>query len=126
MINMLVTLEEASDHLRRDTTDDDNDLTLKIQAASRAITNYLKSSSPYQPEVDTAGDPIIDSAGDIVYAVDSSGDKIPLPEVRLAVLYLVGIYYRDRDGEEMDKWELGYLPKPVTALLYPLRDPAYA
>ena len=39
---MLVRLQEASDHLRRDTTDDDNDLTLKIKAASAAIINYLK------------------------------------------------------------------------------------
>ena len=38
---MLVSLQQASDHLRRDTTDDDADLTIKIQAASAAIMDYL-------------------------------------------------------------------------------------
>jgi hypothetical protein len=30
----LVTLQQASDHLRRDTTDDNADLELKVEAAS--------------------------------------------------------------------------------------------
>jgi hypothetical protein len=123
---MLVRLQEASDHLRRDTTDDDNDLTLKIKAASAAIINYLKSTSPYTPELDSSGEIVVDSNGDIVYEVDSAGHKIPLPEVKESVLYLLGIFYRDRDGQDVTNWEQGYLPFPVVALLNPLRNPALA
>lgn len=123
---MLVTLQQASDHLRRDTNADDADLTLKIQAASAAVINYLKSASPYEPELDSNGDVVLDSNDDIVYALDSNGDPIPLPVVRLAVLYLIGVLYRDRDGQEATNWQLGYLPMPVQSLLYPLRSPALA
>jgi hypothetical protein len=37
---------------------------------------------------------------------------------------MVGILARDRDGVEAKDWDHGYLPRPVTSLLYPLRDPA--
>ena len=108
---MLVSLQQALDHLRVDNTDDNNDLTLKIHAASGAVINYLKTGATF-----------LDTNGGI--DVDSSGDPVGVPfEVQAAVLILLGVFYRDRDGQEMDKWELGYLPKPVIALLYPLRDP---
>lgn len=123
---MLVTLAQAREHLRSDTTADDNDLTLKIHAASGAVRNYLKSSKPYVQEVDSSGDPALDSFGEIIYEHDSNGLPIPLPEVQQAVLYLIGVFYRDRDGQEMTDWELGFLPMPVQSLLYPLRDPAMA
>jgi hypothetical protein len=42
-----------------------------------------------------------------------------------AVLILTGTFLRDPDGVEAnDKWEQGYLPHAITAILYPLRDPA--
>lgn len=121
---MLVTLEQASDHLRRDTTDDNADLTLKIMAASNAVINYLKSASPYELERDSSGDIIYDSSGKPVPVEDSSGNPVVLPEVELATLYLIGVYYKDRDGETMKEWQHGYLPFPVTSILYPLRKPA--
>ena|SRR6478752_9185 len=121
---MLVTLEEASAQVRRDSDDDDADLTLKIKAASGAVLNYLKSASPYIPETDGSGNIILDSAGDVVYLEDTAGDFLVKDEVKLAVLYLTGIFYRDRDGQDTASWTPGYLPAPVTSLLYPLRDPA--
>lgn len=98
---MLVTLQQASDHLRRDTDDDDDDLTLKIQSASAAILNYLKDHMlAYQFEMDDDGTPVLDSAGDIVYLEDSNGDFIPRPEVQQAVLLMLGVFYMDRDAKE--------------------------
>lgn len=123
---MLVTLQQARDQIRSDTNADDAHLTLNIHAASGAVMNYLKSTRPYVVDVDSNGDPVLDSFGDIVYFHDSAGDLLVLPEVQQAVLYLLGVFYRDRDGQEMTDWQQGYLPMPVIALLYPLRDPAFA
>lgn len=111
---MLVSLNQASAHLRRDTSDDDTDLTLKIHAASGAVLNYLKDGATF-----------LDSADEV--EVDSFGDPVGVPfEVQAAVLLLVGMFYMDREGVEPDIWERGYLPRAVTALLYPLRAPALA
>lgn len=123
---MLVTLQQARDQIRSDTNADDNHLKINIQAASKAVMNYLKSTKPYVPELDSFGDPVLDSFGDIIYFHDSAGDLLVLPEVQQAVLYLLGVFYRDRDGQDMGEWQHGYLPMPVIALLYPLRDPALA
>jgi len=98
---MLVTLAEARDHLRSDSVDDDADLTIKIHAASGAVINYLKSPA----------------------FIDESA--VPF-EVKAATLLLIGYLYKDRDGDEGGEYQQGYLPRPVTALLYPLRDPALA
>lgn len=122
----LVTLEMAKNHLRIDTDDADTEIKQKIQQAGRAVRNYLKSTKPYMVELDSAGAPVLDSFGDIVYAHDSNGDVIILPEVQQAVLYLLGDMWRDRDGQEKTDWQLGFLPMPVQSLLYPLRDPALA
>lgn len=110
---MLVTLEEASNHLRRDTDEDDNDLILKIHAASGAVLNYLKDGADVF--LDTAGFPFLDSAGDLI--------GVPF-EVKAATLLMVGYLYKDRDENADGAYQTGYLPMPVTALLYPLRDPA--
>lgn len=117
-MTMLITLQQASDHLRRDTTADDNDLTLKIHAASGAVLNYLKTASPYTPEVDEDGNPVLDEDGEPTYT-----DQVRW-EVQVAVLLMTGFLYKDRDENRDGAYEMGYLPKPVTALLYPLRDPA--
>jgi hypothetical protein len=126
---MLVTLEDAKNHLLIYFTDSktDSDLTLKIKAASGAVLNYLKNrKNLYQPEIDQDGYPILDSKGDQIYLLDSQGERIIRDEVRSATLILIGYFFRDRDGQEGDKWAPGFLPAPVTALLYPLRDPALA
>jgi len=119
---MLVTLEQAKDHLQMDHDADDADITLKIHAASGAVVNYLKSSA----------DPYFDSSGNVI--TDSSGDpEVPF-EVKAATLILVAEMYKNREGLTEDPiggaaqitYGYGYLPRSVVALLYPLRDPACA
>lgn len=121
---MYVTLERGKQHLNMDHDLDDVLITAYIGAASGAVKNYLKSASPYEVERDSNDDPILDSAEDPIYVVDSSGDKVVKYEVQAAVLLMLGFLYKDRDENPDSAFDRGYLPKPVTALLYPLRDPA--
>jgi hypothetical protein len=140
----LVTLDEARRHLRLDVdvdsngdSPDDPDLRLKIAGASAAVLNYLKSRRNLWVrvyETDTAGDEVLDSNGDPVpavdtdgkpiYVVDSNGDRLIADPIKSATLLMLGFLYRDRDENADKAFEMGYLPAPVTALLYPLRDPA--
>lgn len=123
----LVTLQEAKDNMYVTFSASDTDIKLKIAAASGAVLNYLKGRSKlYVIETDSDGVEMLDSSGDPVYERDSQGKRLIRSEVKQATLILVGIFFRDRDGAEADKWEPGFLPRPVTALLYPLRDPAVA
>lgn len=113
----LISLAAAKEHIRIDEdADEDTDLQLKINAASQAVINYLKDRATVVLSLDSSGEP----------EQDSSGEPTGIPaNVQMAVLLLTGIFYRDRDGQEMSKWAPGYLPPPVTALLYPNRDPAF-
>src|SRR6185436_15326968 len=110
---MLVTLHAESDQIRSDTSVDDNDLELKISAASKAVINYLKGGA----------DAFLDSSGEI--PLNSFGDPEGVPEeVQEATLMLIDSFYNYRGG-----WEVlngNYLPQAVVALLYPLRKPAVA
>jgi hypothetical protein len=103
---MLVSLEAAKKRLKFDDAAEDDDLELAIEGASAAVMKYLDVSAD-------------------VWEEDSSGvvPDVP-PVVANAVLALVGIWKRDPSGVDMKEWEMGYLPAPVTALLYPLRDPS--
>ena len=108
-MTLLITLEQAKAHLRIDTDEEDDDLTLKIHASSAAVMSYLK-----------------DGALDFT---DSSGvitADVPW-QVQAAVLVLLGALYGDR-GEEGGKPAgfSNYLPPAVVALLYPLRIPTVA
>lgn len=123
---MYVTLARAKQHLNMDHDEDDNLIEVYVQAASGAVKNYLKSASPYEVERDSNDDPILDSSGDPMYVVDSAGDKLVSYHVQAAVLLMVGFLYKDRDENPDQAFQAGYLPKPVTALLYPLRKPALA
>lgn len=112
----LVSISQASDHLRRDTTDDDNDLLLKIEAASGQVLNLISDHS----FIETSGLPFEDSAGNF--------PDVPRP-IQMAVLILVGVYYKDRDGYSYTEGEtsprLGdiIIPRAVHALLDPYRKP---
>ena len=125
-----VTLDRAKAHLGMDHDEDDTLISAYISAASGAVKNYLKSSSAYEVERDSNDDPILDSNGDPEYVRDSSGDKVVALPVQQATLLLIGYFYRLRDNNDNTViglgFEPGYLPPPVTALLYPLRDPALA
>lgn len=105
----LITLKEAKDHLRVDHDADDADIELKIAAVSSIIIDYLKDSAQK----------IIDDSGEIIESND-------LNRVKISVLLLLGILYKDRDGEFMNQWKLGFLPDSVTALIYSLRTPTVA
>ena len=97
----LATVEQARFRLRLDEDFPSDDIELAIAGASEAVMAYLKRPANY-----------------------SDDDPAP-PQVVNAVLLLTGIFIRDPDGVEAnDKWEQGYLPHAITALLYPLRDPA--
>lgn len=115
---MLVTLQQAKDHLRVDYDDEDAEITLLSQAAGAAIIDYLKSGATF-----------LDSSGDV--PVDSSGDPDGVPyQVQAASLILIAELYKNReaeqDGEVNSQFGYGYMPRSVVALLYPLRDPAIA
>lgn len=109
---MLVTLQQAMDHLRVDNDAEENDLLLKIAAASGAVLNYINPGA----------DVFLDSLGEP--AVDSNGVAIGIPyEIQAATLLLLGYFYKDRDGDPDKAYEMGFLPRSVTALLYPHRTP---
>lgn len=126
---MLITLEQAKKHIYVDHDYDDADITLKIQAASGAVLNYLKGAPIGEPERDEQGRIQKDSNGVVVYQYDSNGLVIS-SQIKSAVCLLVAEFYKNRaaeqDGEVSGQFGYGYLPRPVMALLYPLRDPALA
>jgi hypothetical protein len=110
---MLVTLEQVKAHLRIVHSSDDVDLTGKIHAASAAVIEYLKDGALE----------FLDSSGRV--EVDSSGDPVGVPDVvQTATLIMVGYLNKDRDEDTDHAYEMGYLPKPVMAMLYRKRDPA--
>lgn len=112
---MLVSVDKAKSRLRIDEPDGDADLELMIAGASQAVFRYLKKGVALFTNAD----------GSLELDDDGVVKGVPADVVN-ATLLLVGIWFRDPDGTESEKWEQGYLPRPVTALLYPLRDPALA
>ncbi|MGY2800333.1 putative phage protein (predicted DNA packaging) [Ewingella americana] len=102
-----VTLEEVKGHLRIDTDAGDEDLHQKILSASSAVFDYVQGSR----------DKLVDQEGKII---DGSSE---LQRVKMAVLILVGILDRVRDGQEEKNYSAGNLPFSVTALIYSLRSP---
>jgi hypothetical protein len=123
---MFVTLEQAKAQIEVDHDDSDDLIVGYILSASAAVKNYLKSGSVFELERDADFNPVLDSNDDPVYQEDSSGGKIISYVVQAATLILVAYHFKDRDNNASGEFEQGYLPKPVTALLYPLRDPAIA
>lgn len=90
-----VTLEDAKYHLRYD--DDSNDfmLTAYIAAAESAVNQYITKT--------------VDAAA--------------TPDIKVAVLLLVGHYDYNRIPSKDTLDDENYLPSPVRALLWPYRVP---
>lgn len=119
---MLVTVEEARDHLRSDTDADTADLTAKIQAASDAVLDYVGTLVPR----DTAGDPFVNTSGALIGLPNRVVSRL-----KQATLVTLAYFYRERAGSQEyavpTAWGYGYsLPQGATALLYPLRRPTVA
>lgn len=132
----LVTVEDARHQLRLDEPGsdggpDDPWLAIAITAISEAVRLWLKADwRLYLPARDSAGDVIVDSAGNPVPAEDSNG-PIVHPAVRLAVLVELSSQFRFREGEgdnavPADAGHGYVLNKASTALLTPLRRPTVA
>lgn len=124
----LVTIDEARAHLRLDADSaggaDDSWLNIFIPAICESVSLWLKDDARlYEPEMDSAGEEVIDSAG----------EPIPLepltvrPVVKAAVLLELDSVYRFRSGEGVDNVvpaDAGYgytLNKASTALLSTIR-----
>lgn len=109
-----VSLETAKSHIYVTHDEDDVLINLYIEAASASVKNYLKEGV----------EEFLDSTGEVI--TNEFAEPIVPAEVKIATLLLVGIYFKDRDENANGIFEMGYLPKPVTAILYPLRKPACA
>lgn len=129
MATDLVTLEQAYEHLRLDVdgtsgSPDDAWLMIFIQAISQSVSNWVKDDARlYVPEVDSSGNPVLDSSGEPIPALPLT----VLPVVQGAVLVELASVYRFREGEGKDNVvpsDAGYgyvLNKTSTAMLAPLR-----
>lgn len=117
-MTMLISLKKASDHLRRDTNADNDDLELKIQAASDCVINYMDADATFL---------VLDSSGQIEEDSDGVAIDVP-PYVQIATLILVGIFYKDRDSARFMQGgeDYGRLPFAVTSVLYPKKKPVFA
>ena len=122
----LVTIEQARVQLRAGAADDAW-ISLWIPIVSASVASWLKDSwRLYEPEINSAGEVVVDSNGDPVAALDSSLDPVVRAEVQGAVLLELASQYRYREGEGdnvvPDAAGHGYvLSKGATALLVPLR-----
>jgi uncharacterized phage protein (predicted DNA packaging) len=103
-INQIVSLSQVKQALRIDHEDDDATLLLYTSAATQSVVGYLKDPS--------------------LLSVDSPPSDVD-DRVTTAIIMLVSYWYDRRAGDD-GAFERGYLPKPITAMLYPMRDPALA
>ena len=113
-----IDVDQAKAQIRGYEESDDTELEEMVLGASAMVRNYLKSTSAYDPELDSNDDPLLDSSGDVVYTTTVR------VEVQMATKMLTAMLWRNRDENGENLFDRGYLPMPVTAILYPLRDPA--
>lgn len=98
---MLVTLQEARDHLLMDTSDMDAWIMTTVEAVSDAVLAWLKDSwRAYEVETDSNGDDVLDSNGDPVPLLDSNGEPVVKRRVKQAVLVETALQFRFREGAE--------------------------
>lgn len=116
-----VTLAEAKEYSRIQHSALDTTISTLIEAKSAAVKNYLGNFSPYEGERNDDDDYVLDSNYEPEPKLDSNGNQIVKPEVKVAVLIEV-----DRDinfKKAPIAAQTNYLSDAATALLYPLRDP---
>lgn len=102
-MTMLVTRQQALDHLRIDDgTAEADDLDLKILAASAVVLDYVEMDIEDFDDSDSDGTP-----------------EYPY-QLQAATLLLVGDMHRYRNSE-IPTYNEAYLPHVVRALLYPLK-----
>lgn len=105
---MLVSIDEAKQHLRIDGNDDNTWLTLWIDLVSDAVLSWLKDPG-------------------LAFVEDSSGSPVPVPVVKAAVLVELAQQYRFRDGKDAASLPPGYiLGAGATNLLSGIRRPTVA
>lgn len=119
-MNDLVTLKQARDQLRMEAGGDDEDLQLKITAASEMVLRYLGKGA----------DAFLQEDGTV--ATDAQGKPQGIPAtVQLATLVTVNYLVRERDGSQKNAVDpqhgYGYaLPKSAVSMLYSMRRPGIA
>jgi hypothetical protein len=106
---MLVSLQQAKDHLNEIGDDRDDEITLKIKGASRMIYRYIQDGSVI----------ILESTNEP--AQDSEGNPIVDEDIQTATLMMVGYLMKNKDEDSEKAWELGKFPNAVTAQIYHLR-----
>ena len=115
MAFLIVTIQEARDWLKLDDGEPDAVISRALSAASRAVVRYLKWQAGSILIIDSPPNSPPDNLANVV------------DDVAMAVLILAGILLKERDGDPDGMFfDVGQLPKPVTALLYPMRDPTLA
>jgi hypothetical protein len=74
---MIVSMAEARAHLRVDHTDEDDDISLKLDAAEAEVLEYIQRPAPW---------------------TDADGNEIPAPApIKAAVLMVLGDLYANRE-----------------------------
>jgi hypothetical protein len=105
----LIELSYCKTVLRIEGADRDDLLNIMIPAASQLVINYLD---------DRASEIGINDSGIFI----DSPPELP-SNIMLATAMLVGYLINNSDSDTDKYFEMGYLPKPVMALLYTNRDP---
>lgn len=110
-VRMMLRIGEVDDSPIADHEDDAIIENLYIPAASLAITGYLKGQA----------ETVIPGLADSPQTADGCPE-----DVQIATIILIGIIYREPDGDEAKLFGRGTLPDLVTSLLYRYRDPVLA
>lgn len=116
---MIVTRQQAMDHLKiDDATDEADDLDLKILAASAIVLDFLETeASDYADSSDDSGD----SSGSGSSGGSGSTTYDWPYQLQAATLLLVGDMHRYRDTG-IPTYSDTQLPQAVRAILFPLKS----
>jgi len=122
---MIITRQQAADHLRiDDATDEANDLDLKIYAASAVVLDYIEWTAARYADVleinELDSDYEYDSDWDDDWDSDWLGDEDALPILQAATLLLVGDMHNHR-GTSSPDYSAALLPPVVRAVLQPVK-----